>query len=96
VYPREVEEVLEGHPGVAEVAVVGLPDEEYGEKVTAAVVSDDPELTAEEVKDFCQDDLAGYKKPREVFFVEELPRNALGKVQKHLVQESLVESKGEA
>jgi malonyl-CoA/methylmalonyl-CoA synthetase len=96
VYPREVEEVLEGHPGVAEVAVVGLPDEEYGEKVTAAVVSDDPELTAEEVKDFCQDDLASYKKPREVYFVEELPRNALGKVQKHVVQESLVEPKGES
>ena len=95
VYPREVEEVLEGHPGVAEVAVVGLPDEEYGEKVTAVVVSDDPELTAEEVKDFCRDDLAGYKKPREVFFVDELPRNALGKVQKHLVQEDLIESKGE-
>ena len=96
VYPREVEEVLEGHPSVAEVAVVGLHDEEYGEKVTAAVVRDDPELTEEEVKDFCQDDLAGFKKPREIFFVEELPRNALGKVQKHLVQESLVESKGEA
>jgi malonyl-CoA/methylmalonyl-CoA synthetase len=96
VYPREVEEVLEGHPGVAEVAVVGLPDEEYGEKVTAVLVRDDPELTAEEVKDFCRDELAGYKKPREVFFVEELPRNALGKVQKHLVQESLVESEGEA
>ena len=95
VYPREVEEVLEGHPGVAEVAVVGLPDEEYGEKVTAVVVSDDPELTAEEVKDFCRKDLAGYKKPREVFFVDELPRNALGKVQKHLVQEDLIESKGE-
>src|SRR5829696_7306053 len=95
VYPREVEEVLEGHPGVAEVAVVGLPDEEYGEKVTAVVVSDDPELTGEEVKDFCRDDLAGYKKPREVFFVDELPRNALGKVQKHLVQEDLIESKGE-
>src|SRR5215207_8172541 len=95
VYPREVEEVLEGHPGVAEVAVVGLPDEEYGEKVTAVLVSDDPELTAEEVKDFCRDDLAGYKKPREVFFVEELPRNALGKVQKHLVQ-ALVEPKGES
>ena len=87
--------MLEGHPGVTEVAVVGLPDEEYGEKVTAVVVSDDPELTAEEVKDFCRDELAGYKKPREVFFVDELPRNALGKVQKHLVQENLIESKGE-
>jgi malonyl-CoA/methylmalonyl-CoA synthetase len=95
VYPREVEEVLEGHPGVAEVAVVGLPDEEYGERVTAAVVRENPQLTAEEVKDFCRDDLAGYKKPREVFFVDELPRNALGKVQKHLVQEDLIESKGE-
>ena len=95
VYPREVEEVLEGHPGVAEVAVVGLPDEEYGEKVTAAVVRENLQLTAEEVKDFCQDDLAGYKKPREVFFVDELPRNALGKVQKHLVQEDLIETKGE-
>ncbi len=74
---------------------MGLPDEEYGEKVTAAVVRENPQLTAEEVKDFCQDDLASYKKPREVFFVDELPRNALGKVQKHLVQEDLIESKGE-
>ena len=89
VYPREVEEVIEGCPGVAEVAVVGLPDEEYGEKVTAAVVRDDPGLSAEKVRDFCREDLAGYKKPREVVFVEELPRNALGKVLKHEVRERL-------
>ncbi|CAA9432514.1 MAG: Long-chain-fatty-acid--CoA ligase [uncultured Rubrobacteraceae bacterium] len=94
VYPREVEEVIEGHPGVAEVAVVGLPDEEFGERVTAAVVRDDEELTAEKVKDFCRDDLAGYKKPREVVFVDELPRNALGKVLKHEVREGLVEREG--
>ncbi|WP_207955753.1 acyl-CoA synthetase [Rubrobacter marinus] len=87
VYPREVEEVLEGCPGVAEVAVVGLPDEEYGEKVAAAVVRDDPALEAEAVVHFCRGDLAGYKRPREVVFVDELPRNALGKVQKHLVRE---------
>ncbi len=91
VYPREVEELLEGCPGVAEVAVVGLPDEEFGEKVTAAVVRDDEELTAEKVQDFCRDDLAGYKKPREVVFLDELPRNALGKVLKHEVREGLVE-----
>ncbi len=91
VYPREVEEVLESCPGVAEVAVVGLPDEEYGEKVAAAVVRDDPGLEAGKVMDFCRDDLAGYKRPREVVFVDELPRNALGKVQKHLVREGLVE-----
>jgi malonyl-CoA/methylmalonyl-CoA synthetase len=91
VYPREVEELLEGCPGVAEVAVVGLPDEEFGERVTAVVVRDDPELTEAEVQDFCRDDLAGYKKPREVVFVDELPRNAMGKVLKHEVREGLVE-----
>lgn len=92
VYPREVEEVIEGHPGVAEVAVVGLPDEEYGERVVAAVVRDDSGLSAEKVKDFCREDLAGYKKPREVVFVDALPRNALGKVLKHQVRDQLMES----
>jgi acyl-CoA synthetase (AMP-forming)/AMP-acid ligase II len=89
VYPREVEEVLEGCPGVAEVAVVGLPDEEFGEQVAAAVVRDDPGLTEQGVKDFLQDELAGYKKPRQISFVDELPRNALGKVLKHEVREGL-------
>ena len=91
VYPREVEEVLEGCPGVAEVAVVGLPDREFGEKVAAVVVRGDPELTAERVVDFCREDLAGYKKPRRVEFVDALPRNALGKVLKHEVREKLTE-----
>jgi malonyl-CoA/methylmalonyl-CoA synthetase len=90
VYPREVEEVIEGCPGVSEVAVVGLPDEEFGEKVTAAVVRDDPNLTAEKVTAFCRGDLAGYKKPREVVFVEDLPRNAMGKILKHEVREELI------
>jgi malonyl-CoA/methylmalonyl-CoA synthetase len=91
VYPREVEELLEGCSGVAEVAVVGLPDEEFGESVTAVVVRADPELTEREVQDFCRDNLAGYKKPREVVFLDELPRNAMGKVLKHEVRERLVE-----
>jgi malonyl-CoA/methylmalonyl-CoA synthetase len=94
VYPREVEEMLEGCPGVAEVAVVGLPDEEFGEQVTAAVVRDDPELTAEKVADFCREDLASYKTPRQVVFVEALPRNAMGKVLKHEVREGLIEQEG--
>jgi malonyl-CoA/methylmalonyl-CoA synthetase len=92
VYPKEVEEVLEGCPGVAEVAVIGLPDPEFGEKVTAAVVRDDEALTAEEVVEFCREDLAGYKKPRRVEFVDALPRNALGKVLKHEVREKLMEA----
>jgi malonyl-CoA/methylmalonyl-CoA synthetase len=91
VYPREVEELLEGCPGVTEVAVVGLPDEEFGERVTAVVVRTDPGLTEREIQDFCRDDLASYKKPREVVFADELPRNAMGKVLKHEVREGLVE-----
>jgi malonyl-CoA/methylmalonyl-CoA synthetase len=92
VYPREVEELLEGCPGVAEVAVVGLPDPEFGEKVVAAVVRDDQALTAEKVVAFCREDLAGYKKPRQVAFVDALPRNALGKVLKHEVRDKLIET----
>jgi malonyl-CoA/methylmalonyl-CoA synthetase len=91
VYPREIEEVLEGHPGVTEVAVVGLPDEEFGERATAAVVREDPELTAEMLTELCRNELAGYKKPRQVVFVDELPRNALGKVLKHEVRGRLDE-----
>jgi malonyl-CoA/methylmalonyl-CoA synthetase len=92
VYPREVEEVMEACPGVAEVAVVGLPDPEFGERVVAAVVRDDPTLTAEKVVDFCRQDLAGYKKARQVVFVDALPRNALGKVLKHEVHKVLAEA----
>ena len=83
--------MLEGCPGVEEVAVVGLPDPEFGEKVAAVVVRGDPELTAERIVDFCREDLAGYKKPRRVEFVDVLPRNALGKVLKHEVREKLIE-----
>jgi malonyl-CoA/methylmalonyl-CoA synthetase len=89
IYPREVEEVLEQCPGVAEVAVVGLPEAEFGEQVAAVVVRNDPALTRDALIDFCRDQLASYKKPRVVVFVESLPRNALGKVQKHLVREQI-------
>jgi malonyl-CoA/methylmalonyl-CoA synthetase len=92
VYPREVEEVVEGCPGVSEVAVVGLPDPEFGERVVAAVVRDDPDLSAEEIVNFCRKNLAGYKKPRQVVFVDALPRNALGKVLKHVVRNELSEA----
>jgi len=92
VYPREVEEVLEGCPGVTEAAMVGLPDPEFGERVVAAVVRDDPGLTAEKVESFCRERLASYKKPRQVEFVDALPRNALGKVLKHEVLGELTEA----
>ena len=89
VYPREVEEVLQSCPGVREVAVLGWPDADLGEQVVAAVVREDPTLTAFALIAFCRDHLAAYKKPRQVFFVETLPRNALGKIQKHLLTEQL-------
>jgi len=94
VYPREVEEVLERCPGVVEAAVVGLPDPEFGERVAAAVVRDDPALTEAEVRNFCREDLAGYKKPRQVAFLDELPRNALGKVLKHRLRDRLTDGEG--
>jgi malonyl-CoA/methylmalonyl-CoA synthetase len=93
VYPREVEEVLVTHPVVAEAAVVGVPDAEFGEQVVAAVIrhpsSSSDEALAEELVALCRDQLASYKKPRRVVFVRDLPRNALGKVQKHVLQTQL-------
>ncbi len=82
VYPREVELVLESHPGVSEVAVVGLPSERWGEEVTAFVVPAEPRPAPEELIAYAQERLAKFKCPREVRFVAELPRNAMGKVQR--------------
>jgi malonyl-CoA/methylmalonyl-CoA synthetase len=83
VYPREVEDVLLAHPGVAEVAVVGTPSEEWGEVVTAFVVADGERPRAEALQAFAAERLAPFKRPRLVHFVDTLPRNALGKVVKH-------------
>ena len=86
IYPRELEDLIMTLPGVTEVAVVGLPDEDLGEKVVAAVVGS---ISPERVQAFCKEHLASFKKPREVVLVERLPRNALGKVRKHKVLEEL-------
>jgi acyl-CoA synthetase (AMP-forming)/AMP-acid ligase II len=90
IYPREVEDVLAGHPAVAEVAVLGAPDADLGEQVVAVIVPrEGHEPDAAEIITFCRERLASYKKPRQVVFVDSLPRNALGKVQKHLLAERL-------
>ena len=86
VYPREVELVLEDHPGVAEVAVVGLPSERWGEEVTAFVVAAEPRPAEEELISFAQQRLAPFKCPRGIRFVDQLPRNAMGKVQRSLLK----------
>jgi malonyl-CoA/methylmalonyl-CoA synthetase len=83
VYPREVEDVLLGHPGVGEVAVVGTPSDEWGEVVTAFVVTRGERTDEGELAAFASEQLAPFKRPRRWRFVDELPRNALGKVLKH-------------
>ncbi len=88
VYPAEVEAVLVTHPDIAEVAVIGVPDAEYGELVVAVVVRSSDELTADEVIDFARDHLVRYKAPRRVEFVAELPRDPMGKVRKRTLRET--------
>jgi acyl-CoA synthetase (AMP-forming)/AMP-acid ligase II len=83
----EVEDAISLHPSVAEVAVIGIPDEKWGELVTALVVSRDPGLTAEEIITHCRAHLAGYKLPKRIEFTDVLPRTATGKVQKFKLRE---------
>jgi malonyl-CoA/methylmalonyl-CoA synthetase len=83
VYPREVEEVLLAHPDVAEVAVVGTPSDEWGELVTAFVVPAGERPAPDSLLAHAAEQLAPFKRPRAVHFVDCLPRNALGKVLKH-------------
>ena len=85
---REIEEVLEQHPGVREAAVVGLPDEDLGERVTACLVTHQS-VEKEEILAFCRESLTLYKCPRQVVFLEALPKNAMGKVTKSRLKESL-------
>ncbi|HZZ85515.1 MAG TPA: AMP-binding protein [Anaeromyxobacteraceae bacterium] len=89
VYPKEVELAIDALAGVAESAVVGLPHRDFGEAVTAAVVRSDPALDAAAILAALRDRLAAYKVPKEIHFVDELPRNAMGKVLKTALREAL-------
>jgi acyl-CoA synthetase (AMP-forming)/AMP-acid ligase II len=83
----EVEDVLTSHPAVREVAVIGIPDEKWGELVTGLVVTDGSAVTPEELIKHCRASLAGYKCPKRIEFVETLPRTATGKLQKFKLRE---------
>jgi acyl-CoA synthetase (AMP-forming)/AMP-acid ligase II len=85
IYCAEVENVLAGHPAVADVAVIGIPHERWGETPAAIVVAADPAAppTLEDLAEFSRDRLASYKKPTALVVLAELPRNASGKVLKH-------------
>src|ERR687898_3644122 len=95
VYPREIEEFLYTHPDISDVQVYGVPDEKYGEQVAAAVKKrPDSDLTEEDVKEFCRKNIARYKVPFYVDFVEEYPMTASGKIQKYRLREAAVERYG--
>jgi acyl-CoA synthetase (AMP-forming)/AMP-acid ligase II len=86
VYPTDIESVILEHPEVREAAVVGVPHDVLGEDIAAFVVrKPDAAVGGDELQAFCADHLADYKRPRQVNFVDELPRNATGKVMKHLL-----------
>jgi long-chain acyl-CoA synthetase len=87
VYPREVEEVLYEHPAVQEAAVIGIPDESLGEEVAAAVVLKQGESAdASELKAYVREQVAAFKYPRKLWFVDELPKGPTGKILKREIE----------
>jgi len=88
IYPREIEEFLYTHPHIADVQVVGLPDERFGEEVCAFIrLKRGTQLTEEEVKNFCRGQIAHFKVPRYIVFVDEYPTTVTGKIQKFKLRE---------
>jgi acyl-CoA synthetase (AMP-forming)/AMP-acid ligase II len=88
IYPREVEDIIMSHPGVAETAVIGVPDDLWGEAVKAVVVpKESVKLTEDDIIGFCKDNLASYKKPKSVNFIKEIPKNPYGKINRRALKE---------
>ena len=96
VYPNEIEDVVAHHPGVLEVAAIGVPDEHSGEVVKLFVVKKDPALTEAALKQYCHDELTGYKRPKYIEFRKELPKSNVGKILRRELRddEKKRESKG--
>jgi long-chain acyl-CoA synthetase len=87
VYPNEVEEVIAGHPGVLEVAAVGVPDEYSGEAVKVFVVRKNQSLTEEDLRTYCTQNLTGYKRPKFFEFRDELPKTNVGKILRRVLRD---------
>ena len=87
VYPNEIEDVMTGHPGILEAAVIGVPDEQSGETVKLFVVRKDPNLTEADVRRYARERLTGYKIPRVIEFLDELPKTNVGKVLRRALRE---------
>ena len=83
IYPRDIEETLLQHPDISDAAVIGLPDEKWGERLKAFIVlAPGTSLTAEDITAFCDGRISSMKTPKEIDFIDQLPRNASGKVLK--------------
>ena len=97
ICPREVEEFLYRHPKVQDVQVIGVPDPKYGEEVCAWIrLRDGEQATAEEIREFCRGQIAHYKIPRHVKFVDAFPMTITGKIQKFLMRQQMVQELGVA
>jgi fatty-acyl-CoA synthase len=95
IYPREIEEFLFGHPAIEQAAVVGVPDPKYGEELCAWIkLKAGSRLEEEEVREYCRANLARYKVPRYVRFVEQFPQTVTGKIQKFKIRERMIEDLG--
>ncbi|MCA3630392.1 MAG: AMP-binding protein [Methylobacterium sp.] len=90
VYPNEVEDVLASHPGVIEVAVIGVADAQSGEAVAAYIVRRDPELTADAVRAYARENMTAYKVPKVIHFRESLPKTPVGKVLRRMLRDEMV------
>jgi len=88
VYPNEVENAIASHPKVLEVGVIGVPDAKSNEAVKAFVVKNDDSLTEEEIKECCVESLTGYKRPKYVEFIDELPKSNVGKILRRILKEN--------
>jgi long-chain acyl-CoA synthetase len=87
VYPNEIEDVVIQHEGVLEVAAIGVPDERTGEAVKLYINKKDPKLTKEDVLQHCKENLTKYKVPKQIEFIEELPKSNVGKIIRRILRE---------
>ncbi len=90
VYPAEIENVIHGLDGVADVAVIGKPSEKWGETPLAIIVKKDPEITSERILEWCEGKLARFKQPRDVVFTDTIPRNPTGKILKRILRDEFL------
>ena len=97
IHPKEIENILYQHPEVVECAVFGIPDRRWGEVAAAHVqLKEGARLPEQELIDFCAQHLANFKRPRLIRFVDELPKTAVGKIQKNVLRAEYQEADGEA